>query len=134
MNTLKREDAKWMKVWNDNHANKNTRLVVIRFKSGECIAVNDGEEDDFIYGLGGVGFIHWGNCEPIPEKKKRFMTDAEIFKAIREGAVIKDRHGIISNYWESTCWHGSYNKSYYKICYNYTGANDKWEPLEVEEC
>ncbi len=58
----------------------------------------------------------------------RPMTDAEIFRALRDGAILKNTFGVVGN-----CWCSENDKNNSVICYNYTGTPaDKWQKLEVE--
>jgi hypothetical protein len=56
------------------------------------------------------------------------MTDAEVFKALSGGAVVRrvGRFTVINS------WTTIRNSSVYQICYNYTGISDVWEELKVE--
>lgn len=67
-------------------------------------------------------------------RKMRPMTHAEVFKAIRDGAVVRhfrdpNFRAEVTNYWTAFK-----NISIYEICYNYTGTDsDVWQKMEVEE-
>jgi len=62
-------------------------------------------------------------------KQYRQMTHAEIFSAIRDGAVLKTNEtGLIKNIWYSD--NAIKNNT---ICYNYTGTDkDVWQEMEIE--
>lgn len=85
----------------------------------------------------GVEFTVWEMTEPgsYEEAKlyeppvKRPMTHPEIFKAIREGAVVREKvTNLPSNFW-SRIGVPSENE----ICYNYTDTEaDVWEEMEVD--
>ena len=61
------------------------------------------------------------------EPKTVEMSHVDIFKAIREGALVRGLSGIKRNYWQSNFIIDSH-----KICYNYTGT-DKDEWLQMKE-
>lgn len=75
-------------------------------------------------------YCYTSNCFPILRKiapPTRPMTDAEIFKALRDGAVVKNDCEVVTNSWGTLR-----EKSEYQICYSYTGTDsDKWQKLEV---
>ena len=128
---LNRKECKKMLVWNDDESDAVERIVIEVLVDGSCYAVRECDEDNFLNDLL-YGQKYWMNCKPIPEKKKRPLTHAEIFKAISEGAVIrgKDYSGEyrVSNFWDT-----DNNPEELEICYNYTGTDsDVWEPMEKE--
>jgi len=62
-------------------------------------------------------------------RAKRQMTHAEIFKAIRDGAVVRGYLYLVSNHWNESRVIGESD-----ICYKYTGADaDVWQSMEVED-
>jgi hypothetical protein len=65
-----------------------------------------------------------------PVKRMRPMTHAEVFKAIRDGAVVKHNfHENVYNYFGTDC-----RIEEYRICYDYAGTeSDVWQKMVVEE-
>jgi len=108
---------------------KYERFVVEIRNDGSCFAVNSYHERCFLK-CGDTGeLVKWDHCEPIPAKKKRMMTNMEIFK-LRSVFKHKSTGGLFS-YWAS-----SINPANYLHCPvdEYTGTDaDVWHELEVEE-
>ena len=98
---------------------------------GVLVDITDKAFKFIVYNKDEMELFKFINCEPYNNQDKpkmRPMTDAEVFKAIRDGAVIcDDIRGCITNYWSLEC-----NISEFTICYNFTGEDDKWEKMEVE--
>lgn len=72
----------------------------------------------------------WDECVLIDPniKQMRKMPNAEIFRAIREGAVVRRINEFACNYWLES--NDMFN---HEICYNYTGTDaDVWQAMEVE--
>lgn len=73
----------------------------------------------------------WEYARPIPAKRMRPMTHAEIFKAIWEGAVVRSR---LDKRYMFNAWNTNVEQSEYEICRHYTGTDaDVWQKMEVEE-
>ena len=99
----------------------------------------DDYHEDFLYSIDTrrdrnfQGILNWFDyCSLIVPAKKEEpksveMSHVDIFKAIREGAVIKDPNTDIYNHWCNNC-----TIDEYQICYNYTGT-DKDEWLQMKE-
>jgi hypothetical protein len=70
-------------------------------------------------------------CKPHTPPVRRPMTHAEIFAAIRAGAVVRGAiNHFASNFWSAI----DSNIAENKICYNYTGTDsDVWQDMTVEE-
>ena len=89
------------------------------------------------YEKGGIVYTsdhgYCSRCYKKVEQPKQYreMTHAEIFKAIRCGAVIRfsNGNGIVYNSWNT--FDAPMDK--YQICYNYTGTDkDVWQKMELE--
>jgi hypothetical protein len=97
-------------------------IVVIAEAKYPCIVVNER----------GTEVSVWASYKPYHPPTKRPMTDAEIFRAIREGAVIRETglDNAATNTWDALAC----DAEEHQICRNYTGTDsDIWEPLEVVE-
>ena len=123
---LKVDHSSLQEVWawdSDKGQGVKTRLAWISNGTGNFLCVSEHEQA-----------VYFDNCEPYnnQDNSTRLMTHAEIFKAIRGGAVVRFiyQNGVAdeaTNTWSTNCRPGSY-----QICYNYTGAeSDKWEKMEV---
>jgi len=74
----------------------------------------------------------WRYARPIPAKRMRPMTHADVFRAIREGAVVR-HDGTPKSPYIANVWDSSRDVLDFEICYSYTGTDaDVWEPMEKE--
>lgn len=98
------------------------------WEENRLIAIDTREE----YPFEGDDGQTWQQFTPTDPNKKeeevKEMSHADIFAAIREGAVVMfATEGNVSNYWSKDCI-----ISKYQICYNYTGTDkDVW--LQMKE-
>ena len=74
---LDRAKCEKMFVWDDYNNKKRKRIVIYTNNNGSCVAVAYAEEDAFLRGED-FQTVSWDYCEPIPEKKFRPMTNAEM--------------------------------------------------------
>ena len=90
---LDRSKCEKMYVWdsNDTEKHQRSRLVIEIFEDGSCIAIPKEEELGF-KNKRGFSAIHWQVCEPIPQKKTRPMTNAEMRGFIANTPGIELRH------------------------------------------
>ena len=132
---IERDKCERMRCWDDGDGIKGDRIVIDINNNGSCIAVNNQDEDAFLRG-DDFGVLSWDHCEPIPEKKTRPMTNAEML------GFIANTPGIEIKRYNWASWHVniSLNNSYCPSDFIYrtisltgeTGEPQKFE-VEVEE-
>ena len=94
-----RKKCKMMYVWGGGNKEKHKRIVIDLLKNGGCIAVDNGHEENFKAGKE-YNTMVWDNCGPIPEKKYRPMTNAEMRGFIANSLGVEYRHKS----WEEDYW------------------------------
>lgn len=122
-------DAEWMLV-SDYRSSWQKRLVLFRCEEHGYRAITAGDEDNFMSARPFRTCL-WEYAKPLPEPKARPMTDAEIFKAIRDGAVVKQ----ITSSSTTNNWVCKWKKQDFFISYDYIDnpENATWESLEVDD-
>jgi len=132
---------KRMYVWNRPEQPKDIRIVIAILDDGRCVAVDGCYDTTFTNNTNNrVCVAMWLHCEEIIEKKMRPMTHAEInrwwWDNVRSGnnPARKNTNGDFKR--EIFLFPPFLSESPEKdmvFCSNYTGNNDSWVKLEVEE-
>jgi len=110
---------KKVEVRNDTSEIWKDRFFVADLGDGTCIVVNNlvTAVENWINNreMTANEFIVWSQWREIPESKIRFMTEQEIFTALKKGAILMHNpRGAYLNYWDS-----EFNKEDYSISYNH---------------
>ena len=100
---LDRAKCKKMFVWDDYNNKKRKRIVIYTNNNGSCVAVDHADEDTFLRG-NAFNVVKWDHCKPIPEKKTRPMTNAEM------RGFIANTPDIVMRYkrWDLKDWRVNY--------------------------
>ena len=96
---LDRNECKKMFVWDNDNNKERKRIVIYINNDGSCVAVAHADEAAFLRG-DDFRTVSWDNCEPIPEKKFRPMTNEEMRGFIANTLGIEIRHKS----WELSGW------------------------------
>ena len=137
MKMIDRNECEWMLVSNSPIEVPVYRIVIDKCQDG-CIAVAHEDEKDWFVSDSTFSTKVWANCEPIPKKKTRPMTNAEMRGFIANTPGIEFHHFSWTKYkWEvNTIFSGAENVSqwqYRTISLTGEPGEPKEFVVEVEE-
>jgi hypothetical protein len=89
----------------------------------------DTDNCPFLVMLNETEYEWFPEAKPYTPPTRRPMTHAEVFEAIRKGAVVRHIGCHPANHWSA-----GNNFSNYEICRSYTGTDsDVWTKMEIEQ-